>query len=104
MNSLALDPDFLIDEVTGAEQESLWAAARAEHLAMYEAELATARHTLAERGILETWDAASVGNTYSLTWFSHGVCGAVRKTDQVYGMLIFDHSPRLYYDFQPERK
>ena len=38
---------------------------------------------------------------YEVLGFAAYMCVVKRKSDGVKGTLDFDHSPRLYYNFQP---
>ncbi len=38
---------------------------------------------------------------FDIESFVYGYCFVVRKADNVQGYLEFNHSPRVYYNFQP---
>jgi len=41
---------------------------------------------------------------YEVLGFALGFCVVKRKSDGVRGTLDFNHHPRVYFDFQPERE
>ena len=49
----------------------------------------------------KTWNTEEMQKEFTVTGFGLGYCVVKRKSDGVVGSLDFDHSPRVYYDFQP---
>lgn len=50
----------------------------------------------------EVYDTSELQRTFSVLSFLAPYVVVQRKSDGVRGTLMFQHSPRLYYRFQPE--
>jgi hypothetical protein len=53
------------------------------------------------RMLMETMTTAQMQEQYEVLGFAYYMCVVKRKSDGVKGTLDFDHSPRVYYNFQP---
>ena len=49
----------------------------------------------------ERMTTAEMQEAYEVLGFQFYMCVVKRKSDGVTGTLDFDHSPRVYYNFQP---
>jgi hypothetical protein len=49
---------------------------------------------------MEKMTTAEMQEQYEVLGFAYYMCVVKRKSDGVKGTLDFDHSPRLYYNFQ----
>lgn len=47
------------------------------------------------------WTTAELQKEFDVVGFSMGMVVVDRKSDGVRGSMHFDHSPRVYYSFQP---
>jgi hypothetical protein len=54
----------------------------------------------AEHG--QIWDTKQLGEDFDVLGFMAPVVVVRRKSDGQKGSLFFQHSPRFYFDFQPE--
>jgi len=54
----------------------------------------------AEHG--EVWDTNQLRDAFEVLGFSAPLVVVKRKSDGQKGSLFFQHSPRLYFNFQPE--
>lgn len=69
-----------------------------------------ARRALLESGAMhdavktaeETWDTDALRRDFEVLGFLAPFVVVRRKSDNVKGSLSFTHSPRVYFDFQPE--
>ena len=50
--------------------------------------------------MIDGMTTAEMQKQYNVLGFSLNMCVVERKSDGVKGTLDFDHSPRLYYNFQ----
>jgi len=50
----------------------------------------------------QVWDTSEVQKDFIVTGFLAPFVAVCRKSDGVKGSLEFCHSPRYYYNFQPE--
>jgi len=51
-------------------------------------------------GADNVWDTEGVQRDFEITGFFAPYCFAIRKSDNVRGLLEFCHSPRFYFNFQ----
>jgi hypothetical protein len=51
----------------------------------------------------QVWDTQELSRDFEVTGFMAPFVVVKRKSDGVVGTLTFQHSPRFYFDFQPER-
>jgi hypothetical protein len=49
----------------------------------------------------EEWDTAALQRDYRVIAFCAPFVKVQRKSDDVEGLLRFEHSPRVYFDFSP---
>jgi hypothetical protein len=49
----------------------------------------------------QVWDTVELGRDFIVTGFAAPLVVVKRKRDGVIGSLEFQHSPRLYFNFQP---
>jgi len=49
------------------------------------------------------WDTNELGKDFEVLWFNAPFCLVRRKSDGVKGSLMFQHSPRFYFDFTEDR-
>ena len=47
-----------------------------------------------------TWNTQELQEDFTVIGFAYGMCAVRRKSDGKEGVLDFDHSPRVYYNFQ----
>ena len=50
--------------------------------------------------IRKGWNTQELQEDFEVLGFAYGICVVKRRSDGVKGTLDFDHSPRLYYNFQ----
>lgn len=50
----------------------------------------------------ERWDASTLQRDYDVVGFMAPYVVVIRKHDGVKGSLEFRHSPRVYFNFQPD--
>jgi hypothetical protein len=50
----------------------------------------------------QTWDTAELQRDFEVLGFSAPFVVVKRRSDGQRGVLEFKHSPRVYFDFQPE--
>lgn len=50
----------------------------------------------------ETWDTDALRRDFEVLGFAAPFVIVRRKSDSVKGSLSFTHSPRVYFDFQPD--
>ena len=50
----------------------------------------------------QTWDTAELGRDFNVIGFMAPFVVVVRKADGVKGSMEFTHSPRFYFNFQPD--
>ena len=50
----------------------------------------------------QVWDTQQLQADFTVTGFMSPYVRAIRKADGVAGLLMFQHSPRFYFDFQPD--
>lgn len=53
----------------------------------------------AEHG--QVWNTTELQQDYTVSGFMAPYVGVTRKADGVKGTLMFQHSPRYYFDFRP---
>jgi hypothetical protein len=51
----------------------------------------------------QIWDTAQLGTDFEVLGFLAPFVVVKRKSDGVKGSLMFQHSPRFYYQFEPDR-
>jgi hypothetical protein len=51
----------------------------------------------------QVWDTDELSRDFEVTGFMAPFVVVKRKSDGVVGSLMFRHSPRLYFDFTPEK-
>ena len=49
----------------------------------------------------KVWNTEELAQDFEVTGFMAPFCAVKRKTDGVKGTLMFQHSPRFYFDFTP---
>ena len=49
----------------------------------------------------QQWTTKELQEEFTVVGFSCGFVVVIRKVDGVKGTLDFDHSPRIYFGFQP---
>jgi hypothetical protein len=47
------------------------------------------------------WDTSGLSNEFEVTGFLAPFCVVIRKSDNQKGTVMFQHSPRFYFSFQP---
>jgi len=52
----------------------------------------------------QVWDGNQLREDFSVEGFLAPCVIVTRKRDSVRGTLFFQHTPRLYYGFEPDRK
>jgi hypothetical protein len=75
-------------------------ALRHQRLAEINAEPGSREALEAQHG--QVWDTREMGNDFSVLGFAAPFVIVRRKSDGVRGSLEFQHSPRFYFNFQPE--
>jgi hypothetical protein len=50
----------------------------------------------------QVWDTAELGRDFEVLGFAAPLVVVRRRSDRVRGSLMFQHSPRFYFGFQPE--
>ena len=73
---------------------------RRERLAEINAEPGSREALQAQHG--QVWDTLELGQDFTVQGFMAPYVVARRKSDGVRGSLEFQHSPRFYFNFQPE--
>ena len=73
-----------------------YAAWEKEHTAKEQA----AKKTFTDRG-MDAWTTDEVEKVFTIHSFAAPYCTVTRKADKMPGVLTFQHSPRVYYDFRP---
>jgi len=68
---------------------------------MIEAGVPEAILVAAVKGDWPVWDTAGLQRDYSVQGFMAPYCLVTRKADGVKGTLMFTHSPRWYFQFEP---
>jgi hypothetical protein len=51
-------------------------------------------------GVGNVWSIDELTGVFEINSFLAPFCSAVRKADGVKGILMFQHSPRFYFDFR----
>jgi hypothetical protein len=72
---------------------------RRERLAEINGEAGSKEALQAKHG--EVWTTEELGQQFEIIGFMAPLCVVKRKSDGVKGSLEFQHSPRLYFNFQP---
>ena len=50
------------------------------------------------------WDTAGLTEEFEVLAFLAPYCAVKRKSDGVRGSVMFQHSPRVYFNFKPEEE
>ena len=50
----------------------------------------------------QVWNTDQMSEDFTVIGFLAPVVVAIRKSDSVKGSLMFQHSPRFYYGFEPK--
>ena len=61
----------------------------------------TREELVAAFGADQVWDTAELQRDFTVLSFLAPVCSVVRKSDGERGLVIFQHSPRFYFLFEP---
>lgn len=51
----------------------------------------------------EVWDTQELQRDFEVLGFMAPFVVVIRKADRQKGSLMFQHSPRFYYDFEPDK-
>ena len=75
-------------------------AIRRQQVAQINAEPGSREYLEAMHG--EVWTTSEVQRDFEVLGFLAPYCVVRRRSDGVKGSITFQHSPRFYFDFQPE--
>ena len=74
---------------------------RRQMLAEINAEPGSREYLEAKHG--QVWDTAQLSEDFDVIGFMAPLIVVVRKSDDQKGSMMFQHSPRFYYGFEPHR-
>jgi len=57
-----------------------------------------------EHGRGNVWDTQELGNEFEVMGFMAPFCVVKRKSDGQLGSVMFQHSPRFYFNFQADKR